>query len=173
MRQTVQPPHVYTSTPLAPSPSTIPIVGVTTSTAEKTGDDMAYRSAKTVLDPQEVPQNIPKHHCIVQTLVPTLEGPSTSSTSSSCPIDVVPELTIPTDACLEHTNRPGGCKDYHCCLCSFHHTSYDCILTHMRKHLDVSIGCPGCGKGFQNAVSLPKNGRKIYKIQIVASTVEQ
>ena len=141
--------------------------------AEKTGDDRADESATMVSDPQEAPQNVPKHHCIIPTPVPTPEGPSTSSTSSSCPIVIVPELAIPTDACHKCINRPDGGKDYHCCLCSFHHTNYDCILTHIRKHLDVTIGCPGCGKGFQNVVSLCKHGRKIHKIQIVASTEEQ
>ena len=173
MRQTVQPPHVYTSTHLAPPPSTILIVGVTTSMAENTGDDRADKSTTMVSDPQEAPQNIPKHCHIVPTLVPTPEGPSTSSTSSSCPIVIVPELAITTDACPECINRSDGGKDYHCHICSFHPTNYDCILTHIRKHLDVTLGCPGCAKGFQNAASLLKHGRKIHKIQIVASTEEQ
>ena len=164
MRQTVQSPHVYTSTPLAPPPSTIPIVGITTSMTEKTGDERADKNATMISDPQEAPQNVPKHCHIIPTPVPTPEGPSTSSTSSSCPIVVVPELTIPMDACPEHINRTDGGKDSHCHLCSFHHTNYDCILTHNRKHLHATIGCPGCGKGFQNAAFLCKHRRKIHKI---------
>ena len=112
------------------------------------------KSATAVSNLQKAPQNVPMHCCIISTLVSIPEGPSTSSTSSSCPIVIVPELAIPTDACLECINRPGGGKDYICCLCSFHHTNYDCILTHISKHLDVTIGCLGCRKGFQNMASL-------------------
>ena len=47
------------------------------------------------------------------------------------------------------------------------------MLTHIRKHLDLKIGCPVCGKGFQNAASLHKHGRKAHVIQILASVEEQ
>ena len=65
MRPTVQPPHVYTSTPSAPPPPTIPIVGVTTPMPENTSDDRADKSATVVSGPQEAPQNISKAwlHC--------------------------------------------------------------------------------------------------------------
>ena len=42
------------------------------------------------------------------------------------------------------------------------------MLTHIRKHLDLTIGCPICGKGFQNAASIHKHDRKAHAIQIVA-----
>ena len=117
-----------------------------------------------VPDPQETPQNVPMHHLIISTFIPTSEVASPSSTSSSWPGVVVPELTIPADAYPEHKNRHGGGKDYLCHLCSFHHTNYDCILTNIRKHLDLTIGCPGCRKGFQNAASLHKHGVEAHKI---------
>ena len=47
------------------------------------------------------------------------------------------------------------------------------MLTHIRKHLDLTIDCPVCGKGFQNAASLHRHGRKVHAIQIVASAEEQ
>ena len=31
------------------------------------------------------------------------------------------------------------------------------------------IGCPVCGKGYQNTASLHKHGRDVYNVQIVAS----
>ena len=169
LEPTVQLPCVYTSTSSAPPLPAIPIAGFTSSTPEITTDE----GATMVPDPQEAPQNIPKHFCIIPTPIPTLEAPSTSSTSSSCPIVVVLELAIPADAYPECINRPGGGKNYLCYLCSFHYTNYDCILTHVRKHLDLTIGCPGCGKGFQNVTSLHKHGREVHKIQIVASAEEQ
>ena len=145
MKPTVQPPHVYTPSPSAPPPQTIPIVGMATPMPEKTSDDKTDKSVTMAPGPQEAPQNVLKHHCIVPTLAPTLDVPSTSSTLSSYPIAVVPELTILTDAYPKHINSPGRGKNYFCCLCSFHHTNYDCMLTHIKKHLNVTIGCPGCG----------------------------
>ena len=62
---------------------------------------------------------------------------------------------------------------YLCCMCSFQHCNLDCILTHVRKHLDITIRCPGCGKGFQSAASLHKHGKKAYQIKIVTSSEEQ
>ena len=47
------------------------------------------------------------------------------------------------------------------------------MLTHIRKHLDLTIGCPVCSKGFQNAAFLCKRGRKAHAIQIVALAEEQ
>ena len=45
----------------------------------------------------------------------------------------------------------------------------DSIVTHIRRHVDITIGCPICGKGYQNAASLWKQGRDTHNIQIVAS----
>ena len=99
--------------------------------------------------------------------------PSPSDTSTSFPIVVVPEVVIPEEAYPKHVNRLGGGKDYICHLCSFQHTNYDCLLTHIHKHLSITIGCPSCGHGFQNAASLHKHGRKVHQIRIVAYAEEQ
>ena len=77
-----------------------------------------------------------------------------STRSETFPIVVVSELVIPAEAYPEHLNRPGGGKDYQCHLCPFRHSDLHSILTHVRKHLKIAIGCPICGKGYQNAASL-------------------
>ena len=93
--------------------------------------------------------------------------PYTSSIFS--PVVVVPKLAISAEAYPELLNRPGGGKDYLCCLCPFRHSNLDSILTHVRKHLEVIIGCFICGRGYQNVASLHKHGRDVHSIQIVAS----
>ena len=108
---------------------------------------------------------------IFPTLVPSNEIPTTSSTSSdpsirstSCPIVVVPELAISAEVYPECINIPGGGKDYLHCLCSFRHSNLDCTLIHVRKHLDIIIGCPGCDKGYPNVASLCKHDREVHHI---------
>ena len=170
----VQPPQAYTSTPSVLPPPVIPIVGITCSAPVKSvGESVAM-----VSDPQDVSQPIliPEHCSIVATLVPSTQVPSTSSTfsdpsirSTSCPIVVVPELAISAEVYPENINKPGGGKDYLCHLCSFRHSNLDYILTHVRKPLDITIGCPGCGKGYQNVASLCKHGREVHNIEIMAS----
>ena len=129
-----------------------------------------------VTESQNAPVSIPKHCHIIPTLVHSSDSPvpSTSSTSSdpstrlvSYPVVVVPELAIPAETYPEHLNRPGRDKEYLCHLCAFKHSSLDCILTHIRKHLDITIGCPICSKGYQNVASLHKHGRDVHNIQIV------
>ena len=70
------------------------------------------KSVTMVSGPQEAPQDVWKCCHIVPTLAPILDVPSTSSTSSSYPFAMVPELVIPTDAYPKCINRPGGSKDY-------------------------------------------------------------
>ena len=82
---------------------------------------------------------------------------------------VVPELLILVELYPEHLNRPGGGKDYLCCLCLFRHSNLDTILMHVRKHLEVVVGCPVYGKGYKNVASLYKHGKEVHHIQIVAS----
>ena len=160
-----------------PHPTSVPILGVSSPVSTKSipGDE----SPAMVTENQDVPVSIPKFHRIVPILVCLSDSPvpSTSSTSSepstrsvSYPVVVVPELTIPAEAYLEHLNNSGRGKDYLCCLCSFRHCNLDCILTHIRKHLDIMIGCPVCGKGYQNVASLHKHGRDIHSVQVVASS---
>ena len=110
--------------------------------------------------------NDSQHCCITPTLLSSL-----SSTSSvSFPVVAVPKLVVPAEAYLECLNRPGGGKDYLCFLCPFRRSNLDSILTYVKKHSDITIECPICGKGYQNATSLHKHGRDVNSIQIVASS---
>ena len=77
-------------------------------------------------------------------------------------------LAIPVEAYPEHLNWPGGSKEYLCHLCTFRHSNLDCILTHIRKHLNITIGCPVCDKGYQNMASLHKHGSDVCSVQIVS-----
>ena len=81
-------------------------------------------------------------------------GILSSSASPPLPIVVVPELAISPYAHPEQINLPGHRKDYKCQLCSFQNTNRDCMLMHIHQHLEISIRCPICGKGFQNVALL-------------------
>ena len=81
--------------------------------------------------------------------------PSTSASSSSLPsksasypVIVIPQLVIPVKAYPEQENQPGG-KDYLCHMCTFQHSNLDCILTHVRKHLDITISSLAVGRDFK------------------------
>ena len=89
----------------------IPIVGLTTSLLEKVSDEKTDSIAIMAPDFQEEPPDGSKHCCIIPTPTPILDAPLTSSTSSY-PIVVVPEHTIPAEPNPKHVNRPGGGKDY-------------------------------------------------------------
>ena len=79
----------------------------------------------------------------------------------------VPEMTIPDEWYPEHINLPNASKEYQCQGCSYTHSNLDTILTHVRnEHLNITIGCPACGKPYQNAASLSKHGKEIHKIII-------
>ena len=93
--------------------------------------------------------------------------PTTSTSVPNLPSIIVPELAVPAYALPEQINCPGGCKDYKCQISAFQHTNKDCMLTHIWQHLEISVGCPMCGKGLENADSLHKHGRKVHLIQIV------
>ena len=84
--------------------------------------------------------------CITPTPAPIADVPLTSSYL----IVMVPELVISDEAYPVHVNRPGGGKDYLCYLCSFQHTNYDCMLTHIQKtpqhHYWISWLWPGFPK---------------------------
>ena len=118
----IPPPKVYTSTPMAPPPSTVPIVGITSSLP--IASVSSGGSEATALDSQEVP----KHCCITPTSIQPPESllllsspscPSPSNKSTSYPNLIVPELAIPTEAQPEWLNQPGGGKEYQCQLCTF------------------------------------------------------
>ena len=174
---TAQPhPQTYTATPPAPPPVLVPVVGVSKDnpvpaivTIESKPDEEILTTLKTKIS--DIPVLVSKCHYVSTTLISQSISTklSTSSTASS-PVGVVPELAIPAEAYPEHLNRPGRDKDYLCQLCCFSHSNLDSILTHVMKHLDITIGCPVCGRGYQNAVSLQKHGRDVHHIQIAASS---
>ena len=112
---------------------------------------------------------IPKHQCVSTTLISPSVSAMPSTSSISFPVVVVPKLATSAEAYPEYLNRPGGGKDFLCHLCHFRHSNLDSVLTHIRKHLEVTIGCPVCGRGYQNVASLQKHGRDVHSIQIVAS----
>ena len=167
--------QAYTSTLPVPAPTSVPVLGVSSpiSTEWMSSDE----SLAAATESQNVPMPTPKCCHIIPTLVwssdspvlftsPSSSDPSTKSASYL--LVVVPELTIPAEAHPDHLNRPGGDKEYLCSLCTFRDLNLDFILTHIRKHLDFTISCPVCCKGYQNAASLCKQGRDVHNMQIVA-----
>ena len=160
----------YISPPPVPAPASVPVLGVSSLMP-------ADESLTTATESQDVPISTQKHCHITPTLVQSSDSPmlfisSTSpgpfTNSVSYPVVEVSKLAIPMEAYPEHLNQPGGSKEYLCHLCTFRHSNLHCILTHMRKHLDVTIGCPVCGKGYQNVTSLCKHWRDVHSVQIVA-----
>ena len=114
--------------------------------------------------------NIPVTTTLVS--LSTSAHPSTSSVQSlstgpatTIATIVVPELAIPADAYPECINRPGIGKDYLYQICYFSHTNLDSVLTHIRRHLDITVGCPICCKGYQNAALVWKHGREATPLQ--------
>ena len=99
--------------------------------------------------------NIVPYKC--RRIMPT-PMPTTSSPIPNLPSIIVPKLVILTYALPEQINHPGGHKDYKCQICMFQHTNRDCMLTHIQQHLEISVGCPMCGKGFQSVAFLCKHG---------------
>ena len=170
--QTMQPhPQTYTYTPLVPILMAVPVLGFST---------ISIPSVEKTTESQDVPFMTLKCHCLTPMLVTSSASPLPSSSSPSFslpsksapyPVIVIPKLAIPVEAYPECVNRSGS-KDYLCHICTFQHSNLICILTHIRNHLNITISCPGCGKGFQNAASLHKHGKETHKIQIVASTEE-
>ena len=114
----------------------------------------------------EIEATSPKHCHII----PLLISPPTSGSDSlppQLPVVVNPKLAVLAHALPEQINHPGGCKDYKCQLCAFQHTNRDCMLMHIQQHLEISIRCPMCGKGFQNVAFLCKHGKKVHSIHIM------
>ena len=163
----------YTSTPPAPPPASVPVMGVSKSSPIPAVVTIESRSDEKFLTtlPETKVSNIPvlvsKHHHISTTLI-SLSISTKLSTSSitSFPVLVVPELAIPAEAYPECLNRPDGGKDYLCHLCCFTHSNLDSILTPVRKHLDVTIGCPVCSRGYQNMTFLCKHGRDVHNFKL-------
>ena len=147
-------------------------------TAESKPDEENPTALKTIKTKISNIPAVSKHHQISTTLIcPSVSAmlstssavPSTSSTMST-PTIVVPELVIPADAFPELLNKPDRGKDYIGQLCHFSHSTFSSILTHVRGHLDITVGCAICSRGYQNVASLQKHGRDADNIQIVAST---
>ena len=118
-----------------PAPTSVPVLGV--SNLIPTELMPRDESLTTAMESQDVPMLTPKHCSITTTLVWSSDSPLpfTSSTSSdpstksaSYPVIVVPELAIPVVAYPEHSNWPGGGKEYLCHLCTFRHSNLDFIL---------------------------------------------
>ena len=125
-------PGACISTPPAPPPTSIPVLGVNTTgprpamASTSGGDESALPQAKASKVSEVV-----QHHCITPTPVELLSSTIASSSTEveTLPIVVVPELAVPAEAYPEHLNRPGGGKDYLCHLCLFRHSKLDSILT--------------------------------------------
>ena len=134
-------PHVQhlqaytTSKHMAPPPMSVPVGGLTSSS------------------PFSVPPVVkntdpPSKQChIVPTLIqlsaklsplpdnPLSPGPSVKPFLTV----VIPELAIPPEAMLEQIKQMGGVRNYQCWLGTFVHTNKDCMLTHVHKHLNITI----------------------------------
>ena len=172
-------PQIYTSTPPTPLLTSVLVMGVPTTSQSPIVVVPTMGSTSGVNESAPPKAKLPKisddsqHHHITPTLVGLSLSISTSSLSTSVGsflVVVVPELAIPAETYPECINRPGGGKDYLCHLCLFRNFNLDTVLTHVRKHLDVTTGCPVCGKHYQNAASLCKHGRDVHDIQIVNSS---
>ena len=162
-------PKTCTSTSPSPHPPSNPIMGMSSIIPAPT---MASTSATlqsmapTALE--DTDPALSQHHEIIPTPIEP-SSPNTQWSSETLLVVVVPEFLIWEEAYPEHLNRPGGDKDYLCHLCQFRHSNLDMILMHIRKHLEVVVGCPVCGKGYQNVASFCKHGKEVHHIQIVAS----
>ena len=148
----------FTHMPLAPPPVVVPIVGVI--------DDELQEVTVTSKGPVAKKRRITPTPVEPSTSMAPLT-PKPSSDPVSYSVVHVPEMTIPDEWYPEHINLPNAGKEYWCQGCSYSHSNLDTILTHVRKeHLDITIGCPACGKPYQNAASLCKHGKEIHKIII-------
>ena len=164
-------PHTYTSMPPAPPVTSVPVVGITEFSHVPVVPTIESKSNEETTPPKTMTSDvsvlISKCHWVTTTLISPLVSAMVSTSSISFPVVVVPKLEFPVEAYPEYLNRPGGGKDYPCHLCHFTHSNLDSILTYIRKHLDVTIGCPICGRNYQNVASLCKHGNNVYSIQIV------
>ena len=161
---TAVPLHPSTTLSTSSSLPSVPIMGITNTESPAE----AKASTIKVLPPTmstDVEAVSPKCYWIIPVPIPT------PASKSSCLPSKLPVVLLSLQSWHmpfpEQINHPGGCKDYQCQLCDFQHTNKDCMLTHTWQHLEILIGFPMCGKGFQNVASLHKAGRKIHSIHIV------
>ena len=125
------------------------VLGPETSPSTEVAISGGRPSPSTSADPQVIPSKCRR------IMPPPL--PIMSSSIPNLPSIIVPELAIPTYTLPEQINHSGGHKDYKCQICAFQHMKRDCMLTHIWQHLEISVGCPMCAKGFQNAASFHKH----------------
>ena len=128
MKPTQPCPQKFTTSPPAPPPAKVPVLGLDSSPATE----------KITKATESTDEPAPKHHHI--TLVPVTSSVPPSSSSvhvlmqpspmASYPIVVIPEFAIPVDSYHECINLPSG-EEYFCHMCSFWHCNLDCVLTHI------------------------------------------
>ena len=116
------------------APPQVPIAGVT-QVEGLPSTEVAISESR----PSPATSSDTKYYKIMPTPIP-----ATSSSIPNLLSIIVPKLVVLTYALPEQINCPGGCKD--------------CMLTHIWEHLEISVGCPMYGKGFQNVPSLLKHG---------------
>ena len=170
LQSTTVPPCPLATSSISPSLPSVAIMGA----MDKAGlaDARATLSEIPAPKPSTETEAMPSK---CQHIIPMPISPTTSRSSSllsQLPILVVPKLVIPAYALPEQINCPRGCKNYKCQLCAFQHTNRDCMLMHIQQHLDISIRCPMCRKGFQNVASLCKHGKKVHTIHIMVAEDE-
>ena len=157
--------------PLATTPSMIvlppqvPRVGMT---KVKEPPLVEASTSKKILSPStSAHYKVASSECrqIIPTPIP-IASSNPHDLASKLPSTVVPELAVQAYALPQQINCPGGHRDYKCQLCAFQHTNTDCVLMHIQQHLEISVGCPMCSRGFQNAASSASMGGSTF-IQIV------
>ena len=161
-------PKTYTSTSPSPHPPSVPIIGIS-STIPKPAVASTSATLQS-MPPTALEGTDPEvsEHCQIIPIPIEPSSPNIELSLETLPMVVAPELLIPAEAYPECLNRPGGGKDYLCHLCQSRHSNLDMILTHVRKHLEVVVGYPVCGKGYQTVASIHKHGKEVHYIQIVA-----
>ena len=109
-------PKAYTSTPPAPAPTSVPVVGISSSLPSVVPTTASSSKNVEPAVPAKTSNVIPQQHI---TPVPVELSSLTSTSSSSVPtsittlpIIIMPELVIPAETYPKWINRPGGGKDY-------------------------------------------------------------
>ena len=166
------------TTPLATTPSVIvslpqvPIVGVTKVEEPPLAEASTSKRISSPSTSADHKAGSLKCRRIILTPI-SITSSKPSNSASKLPSVNVPKLVVQVYALPEWINCPGGHKDYKCQLCAFQYMNKDCMLMHIQQHLEISVSCPMCSKGFQNVASLHKHGRKVHSIQMVEGEHEK
>ena len=158
--------HSATTSSVIVSPPQVPKVGVTKVEEPPLAEASTSRKMPPPTTSTDPKAGSSKYRRIIPTPIPITSSKASRSASKLLSV-IVPKLTVPVDALPEWINHPGGHKDYKCQLYAFQHMNKNCMLMHIWQHVDMSVSCPMCGKGFQNVASLHKHGQKVHSIQIV------